>query len=639
MILQGKDRVMRAVGAILAAMLIALAALTVSGFATRSPENPIAPSHEPLIAETATAHYEGGEGTATVFSDTVEYYQNNKDADPAENPPEEPPESDGAESGARDEKALPDVDDEEIAIGDEAEEESDEPGSGNAREPGSGDSGDGDGTSGGESGSGPGNGGESGEGPGSESGGESSSEPPAQFAIVTNLDNYTGRQVSQTELTGDVLHFYAYTVGGGENATLTVRYRHASQSGNGTVLAGTRNYARKLQLGKNYFTLYAQSEDGQTLTRSYLVNYQAAMADEQAPTVGEHPPTIETNFDGRTEPVKTNDFLFKVKATKYDGTPIYSNAIKVTLDGKTYGPDSGNRTYEYNLHVDDPNFGDEQEHTITVLAWDDEGNSAFRTITFTFQNVGGVIGNARVIFDATVIGLGILDEGEYEITKGETAASVVLRMLEEFGYEVNYRGGTGQGFYLAGISRGNVAHGAVVPEELRACIDADGIKWNNLTYKETIKKQPRDSISEFDLTTGSGWMYEVDGKYPGRAMGAYPLEDGMTVVVRFTLADGKDIGGYETQGRPSGHLSKYCYFWIDGEQIDQDRHDYTVKERVEPVVTDTELTDGYILYECSVCGHTYKEILKAEPPESEPESGPEPESGSEPADEPGSGGE
>ncbi|HXK77766.1 MAG TPA: hypothetical protein PKY19_04700, partial [Oscillospiraceae bacterium] len=74
--MQGKDRIMRAVGMILAAVLIAFAALIISGSATESPENPITPNREQLIAETATARYEGGEGTATVFSDTVEYYEN-----------------------------------------------------------------------------------------------------------------------------------------------------------------------------------------------------------------------------------------------------------------------------------------------------------------------------------------------------------------------------------------------------------------------------------------------------------------------------------------------------------------------------------------------------------------------------------
>lgn len=56
-------------------------------------------------------------------------------------------------------------------------------------------------------------------------------------------------------------------------------------------------------------------------------------------------------------------------------------------------------------------------------------------------------------------------------------------------------------------------------------------------------------MGEFDFTRGSGWMYAIDGDvYPGRSMSLYPVRPDMTIYLRFTLAYGKDIGGFMDDG-------------------------------------------------------------------------------------------
>ena len=44
----------------------------------------------------------------------------------------------------------------------------------------------------------------------------------------------------------------------------------------------------------------------------------------------------------------------------------------------------------------------------------------------------------------------------------------------------------------------------------------------------------------------SGWMYSYKGRYPGYGMGACKPQDGAVIRLRFTLALGKDIGGFST---------------------------------------------------------------------------------------------
>ena len=50
------------------------------------------------------------------------------------------------------------------------------------------------------------------------------------------------------------------------------------------------------------------------------------------------------------------------------------------------------------------------------------------------------------------------------------------------------------------------------------------------------------NLSEFDCGPQSGWMYSVNGVYPGLGCSAYPLADGDVIVFSYTLDLGADLG-------------------------------------------------------------------------------------------------
>ena len=82
------------------------------------------------------------------------------------------------------------------------------------------------------------------------------------------------------------------------------------------------------------------------------------------------------------------------------------------LEGKRVGlitNPTGGPLYEYQLYFKDPDVGDVVHHTVTVRAWDDEGNSAFRSYDFDylFVDTGGEIGTAYIYLDATTVRLGV----------------------------------------------------------------------------------------------------------------------------------------------------------------------------------------------------------------------------------------
>lgn len=360
---------------------------------------------------------------------------------------------------------------------------------------GSEDSGDhGDGT-GGDDGDHGGSGGDHG------SGGEEDDTP----RIYTTLKT---QQLTKAELPDGKLTFVAYPLGKGD-LHIRVRLKNETNSGNGLLLTSQNNQDYEAQLDFNADNLFVLSlYDGETFLGlvQYRVGYYANLADDTHPTMGDYPPSIVTNLDGASLDMTSQTFPLTVIAranAELGAGVIYSNQIRVTLDGKTVEKSYGDSQPTYELYFEPPQLGDEETHIIRVLAWDGNGNSTMKVYTVTYHQIseGDPAGSVDVVLDATTIGLGILDTGTLDIVEGETAASVLLRFLQERGYEPDYQGSATMNFYLRRISRGDIAYRANVPEHLWELILRDGITTND--------NYDRDSIGEFDYTQGSGWMYSI----------------------------------------------------------------------------------------------------------------------------------
>ena len=213
-----------------------------------------------------------------------------------------------------------------------------------------------------------------------------------------------------------------------------------------------------------------------------------------------------------------------------------------------------------------------------------------------------------------------------EILQGDTAAKTLLTAADYIGVEILFDGTAESGFYVRGVA--GYSGVPEVPAELWELILRDGL---------TVTGSPSGALLAGDFTTNSGWMYSINGTlFPGKGLSAYNLSDGDVLYIRYTVAEGKDIGG---SGGGNGNLDGYCGIWSDGgyyeldheyyeidrgadyveyecaickkhytEEIEAEEHEheYVEVEVVEP----TETEDGYILYECE-CGDYYEEILPA----------------------------
>ena len=70
-----------------------------------------------------------------------------------------------------------------------------------------------------------------------------------------------------------------------------------------------------------------------------------------------------------------------------------------------------------------------------------------------------------------------------------------------------------------------------------------------------------DELGEFDFSQGSGWMYSINGIYSSYGLSKAHAQDGDIVRIRFTLAYGKDIGGYKAMGETYGQTKDYGKEW------------------------------------------------------------------------------
>ncbi len=465
---------------------------------------------------------------------------------------------------------------------------------------------------------GSGNGTDSGNGDTGENGGTDvpteGGEDDTELRIVTDLSNCT---ITYDQLENDTLPFYAYIING-DKMTLKVKLQNSATPQNGRYLTGEgKNYTTKLQRGEvNRFTLYVKDGKATVHEVTYLVRYMAQKADADHPTIGDHPPVIHTNLEGVTE-LSNRNFTLTVQSKDYHGKSIVSSNMEVRMDGQRIPNPTGGPVYEYELYFPNPTVGDQTQHHITVTAWDNEGNSAYVAydIIYRFVDTGDVIGTATIILDATTVGLDIMEEPfTYKVKQGEPASYAILAMLEEYGYEAEYAGTPDVGFYLRRISRGGMMDYYHIPDNLWSKIRADGLTLTDQYFN--------DSLGEFDFTQGSGWVYSIGGEtYAGKGLSNYYLSGGDTLYLRFTLAYGKDVGGFvDEDGSSYGVLKSYCGKWLSGQYIPQ--HLWG-----DEVHTDapTCTQDGQTYQICTVCGekfvqettpalgHSFEEIERIEP--------------------------
>ena len=303
-------------------------------------------------------------------------------------------------------------------------------------------------------------------------------------------------------------------------------------------------YTAYLDKKKNTIRLRVSLKDGKKAEKTYTVYYIPET------TVDTQPKLVVNIQDGMTS--KSPGYTLDVEASDYQDNRIYYNKLTVTLNGTAlYYNWATDTTTSYWLEFTPG------ENLVTIRAEDEAGRYIENVyhITYTPEDAYTPIGVIQISVEASTLGLGTLGSAtDVPIYAGEKFSYYFADLMEANGYSYTNGGTLDEGFYLRAIKKDGIAAGYSIPEDLRAQIDIDGLMW-------TGNEDP-NQIGEFDYTQASGWMISVNGSYYGYGYSDYYPKDGDVVRIRYTLANGKDIGGFRATGTSDGNInSNYGKEW------------------------------------------------------------------------------
>lgn len=309
-----------------------------------------------------------------------------------------------------------------------------------------------------------------------------------------------------------------------------------------------------VQMGREDRMLYIDYKDstGRSKTYKYLLHFQRGAEgtpEDRQPTIiaqVEADGTVIGLTNGLT--MKTPDLIVLVDGRSCNGQQLYANNYTVSVNGTVVSAPISQSGYQFGYTT---YLSNEGANTITITATDADGYSATRSWTVYYEN-GDI--TVTVSVEATTVGLGYLvAPTEVTVPGGTDAWTVVQQVLTENGYTVSVVSGS----YLSAIQRSGICSGFFIDSELMELIMADGMDENGAG----LDPQPvsMDSLGELDFYRWSGWMYSYNGSYPGYGMNVCKPQDGSVIRVRYTLALGKDIGGYSSANGNYGVSSGNYY--------------------------------------------------------------------------------
>ena len=308
-----------------------------------------------------------------------------------------------------------------------------------------------------------------------------------------------------------------------------------------------------VQMGREDRQLYIDYRDstGRSRTYKYMLHFQRGAEgtpEDRQPTIiaqVEADGTVIGLTNGLT--MKTPDLIVLVDGRSYNGQQLYANNYTVSVNGTVVSAPISQSGYQFGYTAYLSNVG---ANTITITATDGDGYAATRSWTVYYEE--GTV-TVTVSVEATTVGLGYLvAPTEVTVPGGTDAWTVVQQVLTDNGYTVS-----GSGSYLSAIQRSGICSGFFIDSELMELIMADGMDENGAG----LDPQPfsMDSLGEFDFYRWSGWMYSYNGSYPGYGLNVCKPQDGSVIRVRYTLAMGKDIGGYSSANGNYGVSSGNYY--------------------------------------------------------------------------------
>ena len=316
------------------------------------------------------------------------------------------------------------------------------------------------------------------------------------------------------------------------------KLRHIRFDGKIVNVGGDGYYTVKLSQRKPlYLVLYYTDSAGENHSYRYLLRFRRngeATPDNKYPTVYaqvEIGDTVINLENGLT--FKNPDIITNITALSYDNEQLYYNNFSVFVNGHKIEQHCSQTGAWFGFNTYLTKKG---ENTITITVTDNDGYAVTKSWRVYYQP-GNI--KVKVSIEATTVGLGyLIPPTEVEVPGGTSVMEIVTALLDQHGFTYNTNGGT----YLSDICKPGLCRNYRIDPELMRLILADGM--DETGAGQNPRPASEDRLGEFDFYRWSGWMYSCNGKYPGYGMNVCKPQDGAVIRLRFTLAMGKDIGGF-----------------------------------------------------------------------------------------------
>lgn len=285
-----------------------------------------------------------------------------------------------------------------------------------------------------------------------------------------------------------------------------------------------------------YIWIFYTDSDGNDQSYKYIIMLKRsaeATPEDKQPTIYAQVEIQDTIFNLENGmQFKNPDIITNITALSWNNEQLYYNNFSVRVNGMEIKQPVAQTDawFGYNTYLTR-----EGENTISVTVTDYDGYTATKTWKVYYEK-----GNVRVKFsmEATTVGLGYLIPPTYiEVPGGSSLTDIMRIALEQYGYTYQ----DSDGYYLASVGKKGICNGFSIDQELMELIIEDGMDEGSGFSPEPASM---DSLGEFDFYRWSGWMYSYNGKYPGYGINACKPQDGAVIRFRYTLALGKDIGGF-----------------------------------------------------------------------------------------------
>lgn len=320
--------------------------------------------------------------------------------------------------------------------------------------------------------------------------------------------------------------------------------RNITGIGSDSLLQSVNGAYAALLSTKGTTIIQVKYKDADGDTQLYIKKINYVRPEGSTPT--EKQPLIRTNLkeNGIYNQATLN---FDVWVTNYRGKALAYSDMEVMVNGSPadYIGEMNRQTYSTQLRSG--------ANTINIKITDEYQYTVRKTYTVFYQTGKGRI---TISLEAGTIGIPyLIKPKEIDVESGISLSLVLDEYLRSEGFTYTYTGNLDDGFYLAKIHKKNLIKGYKIPADLASKIRKDELLFDENGFESL------DDLGEFDFCQGSGWMYSINGLYSSYGFNKAYVQDGDTVRIRFTLAYGKDIGGYETMAGTYGVLDSYGKEW------------------------------------------------------------------------------